>query len=213
MARFTVVLPLFFSTFFTLLLFVVSSDPRFPRSRSQPAHRRGHRPTLQFPWKQPNSQIPSSLRPSPSRQEVVDPRLRHLPWQGWRRKGETATEMKLKIVDFTDPATLADSIVKRGGPVPRLPDVPAEYTFIEFGGAGNVGRGNLEIADPAVAKHGRRASSVIQPCGTESSTRKQKLIRRRNPEARPHLASLPTPPHLTTAPHSPGRGSCPKPPG
>jgi hypothetical protein len=63
-------------------------------------------------------------------------------------------EMKLQTVDFTDPATLADSIVKRGGPVPRLPDVPAEYTFIEFGGAGDVGRGSASwfFGAPALSR-------------------------------------------------------------
>ena len=118
MAKFTPVLPglLFFLvlclSLLLLLLFILfasvfSSHRCFPRSSPQPPRPRSNRPTLQFPWKQPNSRIPSSLRPSPSRApRSGGPSICAMcHGKDGDAKGETATEMKRKIVDFTDPAT------------------------------------------------------------------------------------------------------------
>jgi hypothetical protein len=39
---------------------------------------------------------------------VVDPGLRYVPRQGRQWQAETATDRKLSIADFSDPATLKD---------------------------------------------------------------------------------------------------------
>ena len=58
--------------------------------------------------KQPNP-VKSSPESLARRQQMVEAGLRHVPRQRWRWQGQASPlDMKLKIADFTDPATLKD---------------------------------------------------------------------------------------------------------